>query len=118
VGSFNVGLTNAIKAIREKHDVPVLLLSPDTSKPKGSVTIVAQVPDAIISKGLQGKHGEKVISVANLVMIASEWAAAVAKFLGGKGGGKAGTAQGSGSDVSKVQDAVAEALRFAKSKLE
>jgi len=102
VGSFNVGLTNAIKAIREKHDVPVLLLSPDTSKPKGSVTIVAQVPDAVVSKGLQ----------------ASEWAGVVAKLLGGKGGGKAGTAQGSGSDVSKVQDAVAEALRFAKSKLE
>ena len=54
VGSFNVGLTNAIKAIREKHDIPVLLLSPDTSKPKGAVTVVAQVPDAYIEKGLKG----------------------------------------------------------------
>jgi len=101
VASFNVGLTNAIKAIREKHDVPVLLLSPDTSKPKAAVTIVAQVPDAFIEKGLQ----------------ANEWAGAVAKFLGGKGGGKPSTAQGSGSDVSKIQLAVAEALQFATTRL-
>jgi len=96
VGSYSVGLTNAIKAIREKHDIPVLLLSPDTSKPKGSVLVVAQVSDAAISKGLQ----------------ASEWAGAVAKFLGGKGGGKAATAQGTGSDVSKIREAVGEAVRF------
>jgi len=101
VGSFNVGLTNAIKAIREKHDVPVLLLSPDTSKAKGTVTIVAQVPDTCIKSGLQ----------------ANDWAGAVAKFLGGKGGGKAATAQGSGSDVSKIREAVEEAQRYAKAKL-
>ena len=41
----------------------------------------------------------------------------MAQFLGGKGGGKPSTAQGSGVEVAKVQDAVGQALNFAKSKL-
>jgi len=88
LGSFNVGMTNTIKAIREKHDVPALLLSADTSKAKPVVTVIAQVPDALAAKN----NGLK----------ANEWAAAVAQVLGGKGGGKPTTAQGSGANVDKV----------------
>lgn len=103
LGSFNVGMTNTIKAIREKHDIPALLLSPDTSKAKPVVTVIAQVPDAVAAKD----NGLK----------ANEWAAAVAQVLGGKGGGKATTAQGSGANVDKINEARDRARAYALEKL-
>lgn len=102
VGSFVVGMTNCVKAIAARHpDVAILLLSPEVVKGKGKVTVVAHVPDSLVQKGL----------------LASEWASTVATFLGGKGGGKAHTAQGSGPDVDKIRQAAQEATAFAKSKL-
>jgi alanyl-tRNA synthetase len=103
LGSFNVGMTNTIKAIREKHDVPALLLSADTSKAKPIVTVIAQVPDAL--------------AATNNGLKANEWAAAVAQVLGGKGGGKPTTAQGSGPNVDKINEAQDKARAYATEKL-
>jgi alanyl-tRNA synthetase len=97
VGSNVIALTNAIKAIRAKHPhLAVLLLSPEEVKGKGKITIVSQVSDELVAAGLK----------------ANEWAGAVAAVLGGKGGGKPQTAQGSGSDLTKVEDALAIARSF------
>jgi len=102
VGSNVIALTNAIKAIRSKHPhLAVLLASTEEVKGKGKVTIVAQVSDDLIAVGLN----------------ANEWCSAVATLLGGKGGGKPQTAQGSGSDLGKVQEALATARAFVHGRL-
>jgi alanyl-tRNA synthetase len=102
VGSNVIALTNAIKAIRAKHPhLAVLLLSTEEVKGKGKITIVTQVSDDLVAAGLK----------------ANEWAGAVAALLGGKGGGKPQTAQGSGSDMSKVSDALSLARSFVNEKL-
>ena len=102
VGSNVIALTNAIKAIRAKHPhLAVLLLSTEEVKGKGKITVVTQVSDDLVAAGLK----------------ANEWAGAVAALLGGKGGGKPQTAQGSGSDMSKVSDALSLARSFINEKL-
>eukprot|EP01087_Luapelamoeba_hula_P009968 TRINITY_DN2608_c0_g1_i1.p1 TRINITY_DN2608_c0_g1~~TRINITY_DN2608_c0_g1_i1.p1 ORF type:complete len:999 (-),score=164.74 TRINITY_DN2608_c0_g1_i1:4-2868(-) len=101
LGSSNVAITSTIKAIREKRDIPVLLVSADTSKAKPSITIVAQVPDALVSK-----------------LKANEWASTVAVILGGKAGGKPNLAQGAGSNVARVNEALDAASRFITQKLD
>jgi len=105
VGELNVGgqsglLTDAIKAIQEKKpEVAVLLLSPDV--PKKKLLVVAASPKSAIAKGLP----------------ANEWATAAAKAAGGKGGGKPETAQGAGTDVTKLPEAIEAATKLASSKL-
>jgi alanyl-tRNA synthetase len=102
VGSNVIALTNAIKAIRAKHPhLAVLLLSAEEVKGKGKITVVTQASDDLVAAGLK----------------ANEWAAAVATLLGGKGGGKPQTAQGSGSDLTKVSDALALARSYVHDKL-
>jgi len=97
----NVLLTNAIKAITaDLPDVSVLLFSVDDSNKdpsKHKVTIVAHAPDKVVAEGFK----------------ADEWAKVAAAVVGGKGGGKATTAQGAGPHVNKVSDAVAAANDFA-----
>jgi alanyl-tRNA synthetase len=103
VGSNVIALTNAIKAIRAKHPhLAVLLLSAEEVKGKGKVTVVTQVSDDLVAAGLK----------------ANEWAGAVAGLLGGKGGGKPQTAQGSGSDLTKIADALSLARSFVNEKLQ
>lgn len=48
---------------------------------------------------------------------ASEWVNATLAVLGGKGGGKPGSAQGQGTDVAKAPEALAAAEQFAALKL-
>ncbi len=103
VGSNVIALTNAIKAIRARHpQVAVLLISSEIVKGKPKVTVVTQVPDEVASQGLK----------------ANEWAAAVAQLLGGKGGGKPTTAQGSGTAIERIPEALQLALSFAQPKLQ
>jgi len=103
VGSNGQMLTNAIKAIVKDHgDVAVLLLSAGGEGKKARAVAVAHVPQEMIKN-----HGFR----------ADEWARAVASVLGGKGGGKPETAQGSGPDVSKVKEAQQKAFDFANVKL-
>jgi len=88
-------LTTAIKAILRDCPIPVLLMSLDAKGKR--VMVSAQVPPgACKDAGLK----------------ANEWAKAVAGVLGGKGGGKPEVAQGSGTDVSKLDDARDAAVEF------
>jgi alanyl-tRNA synthetase len=48
---------------------------------------------------------------------ANEWASAVLQVVEGKGGGKAGIAQGQGAAVAKLSEALSVAEQFAKMRL-
>ncbi|KAL6074796.1 Alanine--tRNA ligase [Balamuthia mandrillaris] len=100
VNSFTVALTNAIKAIQEKHpSLPVLLLSADNTNPKKpKATVVCQVPQSVVDSTSLKANG---------------WAAAVAEVLGGKGGGKPTTAQGSGPKLRQLDAALVTAKDYA-----
>jgi alanyl-tRNA synthetase len=96
-GGHNTLLSDTIKAIQTAlPDLPVLLFSSDQAKKK--VTIVAKVPKSVLdSKKLK----------------ANTWASEAVQICGGKGGGKPDTAQGSGNDVSKIEEAITVANKFA-----
>ncbi|RPD74749.1 hypothetical protein L226DRAFT_545685 [Lentinus tigrinus ALCF2SS1-7] len=66
----------------------------------GKVAHVNAVSEAAKAKGLDGR----------------EWASAVVAILGGKAGGKPDGAQGVGTEVSKVQDALEAARKFFETK--
>jgi len=96
VGAEVKPVTEAWYAITAKHsNMAALLLSSDMEK--GKVLAYAGVPDALQSK-----------------LKANEWVNAVLGVLGGKGGGKANVAQGQGTAVEKVEEAVAVAKSVAK----
>ncbi|MEO1512819.1 MAG: DHHA1 domain-containing protein, partial [Planctomycetota bacterium] len=76
----------------------VMLLSPDEAA--GRAAVAAAVPKDLTAK-----------------LKAGDWVREVAGVMGGKGGGKPDSAQGSGADLSKLDDALAAAARFAAEKL-
>ena len=76
----------------------VMLISPDVEGNK--IAILAVVPEGLIKRGLN----------------AGDWVKAAAEACGGKGGGKPDTAQGGGTDVGKLREAVAAAQTFAVKK--
>jgi len=93
-------LSEAVRSIREKFpDTAVLAASADEEKKK--VTVIAHVPSSFVQKGFK----------------ANDWASKTAAVVGGKGGGKPEVAQGAGPDVGKVNEAIQEAERVAKSAL-
>lgn len=99
LGSDRGALQAAMKTITDR--VPrkaVMLLSPDEGS--GKVAVVATVP-----KDLQGR------------LKAGDWVRHTVGVMGGKGGGKPDSAQGAGSDLGKVREAVREAQSFAGQKL-
>jgi alanyl-tRNA synthetase len=63
----------------------------------GKVNVVAAVSDDLVAKGLK----------------AGDWLRETAKIVGGKGGGRPQMAQGSGSDVGKVNEALVVGREFA-----
>ncbi|MFG0282906.1 MAG: alanine--tRNA ligase [Phycisphaerales bacterium JB039] len=73
----------------------VMLLSPDEYE--GKVSVIASCPKPAISAGLR----------------AGDWVREVAQVLGGKGGGRPELAQGGGSDISKVREAIKHGRAFA-----
>jgi alanyl-tRNA synthetase len=99
VGSDRASLQAAMNAISQR--VPrkaVMLLSPDGVE--GKVSVMAAVP-----KDLQAK------------LKAGDWVREVTAVMGGKGGGKPDAAQGAGSDIARVKDAVKTARVFAGGRL-
>jgi alanyl-tRNA synthetase len=99
-GSDRGALLAAMDVLRSTHaDSAVMLISPDEAE--GKVSIAAQVPKALIDKGLK----------------AGDWVREASTACGGKGGGKPDKAQGGGTDPSKVADAVEAARAFASSHL-
>jgi len=86
----------------------VKTLSPSTSalfltvdQDAGKLFCLSNVSSDGITKGLK----------------ANEWVGKVAEIIGGKGGGKAESAQGSGNKVNAIDEAVKVAIEFAKLKL-
>lgn len=77
----------------------VMLLSPDPDS--GRVALIASVPKGLIGRGLK----------------AGDWIREVAGLMGGKGGGRPDSAQGSGQDIAKLKDAIAHARTFAFSQI-
>jgi alanyl-tRNA synthetase len=77
----------------------VLLISPDQGE--GKLTIIASVPDALQKRGLK----------------AGEWVRDAAAACGGRGGGRPDSAQGGGTDLSKVKDALNAARAHAAAKV-
>jgi len=93
VGSNSVLLTDTIKKIQAGHpEVAVMLISPDP--PKNKLLLVTNVPKKLVDKGFH----------------ANAWASETAKSIGGKGGGKSETAQGSSS---LTPDALSTAIKTA-----
>ncbi|KAG2427688.1 hypothetical protein HYH02_014520, partial [Chlamydomonas schloesseri] len=104
VARLDVGLDQkatgeACAAIAAKHPaLSALFVSVDGEK--GKALAYAAVPDAITDK-----------------LKANEWVSAALVPLGGKGGGKANSAQGQGPNVDKADEALAAAVAFAAGKL-
>ncbi|KAJ1965720.1 Alanine--tRNA ligase, partial [Dimargaris xerosporica] len=93
-------LSNAIQHVKSLKSKAAYLISPDTKN--GRVAHQCVVPKALVTK-----HGFKAI----------DWANAVKAVVGGKCGGKDEMAQGSGTEVTKVEEACQVADQWAKSTL-
>jgi len=93
-------VTSCKKAL--DRDVAVILFTVD--KKKNVVLIASNVSKALIDKGFK----------------ATDWVGPVAKLLGGKGGGRpqGDIAQGHGSAVEKLNEAMEEAEKFAQKTLQ
>ncbi|XP_058062756.1 alanine--tRNA ligase, cytoplasmic [Anopheles bellator] len=93
-------LDSALKEVRKVNpDQSALFLSVDEDTRK--VFCLASVPKTAVEKGLK----------------ANEWISHVATLMGGKGGGKAESAQASGGNWDKADEILELARSFASSKL-
>lgn len=93
LGSDRGALEQAIKTIRDKCPrAAVMLFSADESDPAApKVSVMASVPEELVKKGLS----------------AGDWLREATTILGGKGGGRPDAAQGAGTEVGKIKDAIA-----------
>ena len=103
LGSDRGALEQAVKTIRDKcPKAAVMLFSPDDSDPAApKIGIMASVPDEMVKAGLN----------------AGEWLREAAGIVGGKGGGKPDSAQGGGTNIGKLKDAISAARLTANKKL-
>ncbi len=92
-------LRETIDVLREKAGSAAVLLA---AVGENGVTLFAGVTDDLIARGVK----------------AGDWVKAVAKVMGGGGGGKPNMAQGSGKDVSKLAAALREAVDWASAKIQ
>jgi len=99
-GTDRQALLSGLDSLRSKRpDSALMLIGSDAEE--GKVAIVANVPKGLIEKGLK----------------AGDWVRAAAEACGGKGGGRPDSAQGGGTDPSKVKDAIKAAEAFAREKV-
>jgi alanyl-tRNA synthetase len=103
LGSDRGALEQAIKTIRDKCPrAAVMLFSADESDPAGpKVSVMASVPEELVKRGLS----------------AGDWLREATTILGGKGGGRPDAAQGAGTNVGKIKDAIAAARSTATRKV-
>ncbi len=100
LGSDRQALQAAVTTISQiVKNAAVMVLSPDHNA--GRVAIMASVPKNLISRGLK----------------AGDWVQEVASTMDGKGGGKPEQAQGSGNDISKLNEAAGLARQVAFRKI-
>lgn len=90
-------LTDCCKKFLER-DIPVLLIHCDQNKKKKAVTLMADVSEELVKKGLK----------------ANEWVKYVATILKGNGGGKPTHAQGVAHDKEGIAQALEKAEEFVK----
>ncbi|PIL35624.1 hypothetical protein GSI_02352 [Ganoderma sinense ZZ0214-1] len=94
----NAKVLQSVVLQAKKLEKSIYIFSADTAN--GKVAHVNVVSDAAKAKGLDGR----------------EWAATVVEILGGKAGGKPDGAQGVGTEISKVQDALEAARKYFQTK--
>jgi alanyl-tRNA synthetase len=96
-GSDRSALQAAINTVQQINPrSAIMLFSPDEAE--GKVSIVAAVPPSIIQKGLK----------------AGDWVRIASEVVGGKGGGRPESAQGGGTNLAKVKDAIETANNHAR----
>ncbi|MEM9166255.1 MAG: alanine--tRNA ligase [Planctomycetota bacterium] len=93
-GEDRQALQAALQVIADKCPAAAVLLASASDE---RVALIAQVPDAMIKRGLK----------------AGDWIRAAAEACGGKGGGKPNQAQGGGTEPAKLRGALETAERFA-----
>jgi alanyl-tRNA synthetase len=95
VGDDRAALQAAVATVRATCTrSAVMLYSADST---GKVTVMAAVPDGLISRGLK----------------AGDWIREACNIMGGKGGGKPDAAQGGASDASKLRESIDHARQWA-----
>jgi len=100
LGSDRTALEAAVSTIQKTvPNTAVMVLSPDPAS--GRVAVMASVCDSLVARGLK----------------AGEWIKETTGVMNGKGGGRPGSAQGSGTDLSKLKEAAAHARRYAYEKV-
>jgi len=96
----NKAVDGALKQVKALNpDLPAIFISGDVDTNK--VLAMAYCPKSAIEAGLK----------------ANEWCGSVLPVIGGKGGGKPDNAQGSGANVTKLQEALKVADEYAQKKL-
>ncbi|KAK9836990.1 hypothetical protein WJX81_004555 [Elliptochloris bilobata] len=99
IGADNKASGKVAEVVQAKHAaLPFIFFSPDAGA--GKVMVSTNMP-----KALSGK------------LDAKEWLAAALGPLGGKGGGRPVQAQGTGTQLDRLQEAMAAAEEFARSRL-
>jgi len=97
VGSDRKALSNAMQVLKDALPESAIIIF---SKEPKQISIMANVSKNLISR-----------------LSAGEWAKEVALICGGKGGGKPESAQASGTDLSKYEEAKQRARSYAEEKL-
>jgi len=100
IGGDRKALQSAISTVQAICPRSAVMLFA-TDEAEGKVNIMAAVPPAMVKRGLS----------------AGEWVRVAAEACGGKGGGKPDAAQGGGTDISKIRDAISAANSLAHQKL-
>jgi alanyl-tRNA synthetase len=100
VGSDRKALQSALNTIQQICPRSAIMLFAE-DKVEGKVALVAAVPPDLVKRGLS----------------AGDWVRSTSELLGGKGGGKPDSAQGGGTDVGKIKEALMHASHFATGKV-
>jgi len=96
LGSDRKALEAAVSTISQAvPEKAVMVFSSDVEN--GRVAVMASVSESMIGRGLK----------------AGDWIRETTSVMGGKGGGRPNSAQGSGSDVGKIKDAAEHARAWA-----
>ncbi len=100
-GSDRAALQDAVKVVQDACPrSAVMLLSTDVEG--GKVAFIASVPKYLVERGLR----------------AGDWVRHVASLLDGNGGGKPESAQGSGTNLARVREALDKGEMFAHERLQ
>jgi alanyl-tRNA synthetase len=98
MGGNSKAFAKLVQTVAKSAEIALMVVSIDAAK--GKVLCAAVCPKAAVAKGVK----------------AGDWLKVALAVVGGRGGGKPNFASGSGSDVSKVDDALAAATAWFASK--